>query len=272
SSSFGPRRMILRMSQPNRNSRIIAGSRTSFTWATGSRVASSWPNTPTEFSAAHTRYISTIPGTNLNSFQPVVRSSTISTHDSPSRKPSMSRPSVIIGGLLVPGSGRRPGRKNRKHRRAAPRARRDRDASDEGRFCEVPGGRRAVVELCGGAGRQVAVLRGGVAHCGGERPLRGPVVPVGDRLHQGVILQESPPHQQFSDELDGERQCGGAVHGVDDVGLSIDHEPDEEKPPLGGDRIVGGGLVLTGEVEGARHGSRLAGRKESERPGAARAG
>src|SRR5699024_2150608 len=102
------------------------------------------PNTPREFSAAHARYISTIPGTNLNSFHPVVRSSTISTHDSPSRTPSMSRPSVIIGDLLVSGKGPPPG--NEKIGSTDERhlgARRDRDASDGDRFCEVPGGRRA---------------------------------------------------------------------------------------------------------------------------------
>src|SRR5690606_8028750 len=75
----------------------------------------------------------------------------------------------------------------------------------------------------------------------------------GDRLHQHVILEERTPHQQLADELDGERQRGGAVRGVDDVGLSIDHEADEEKSPLRGDRIVGGRLRLAGEVDGAGH-------------------
>src|SRR5699024_1718001 len=237
SSSFGPRRMILRRSQPNRNSRIIAGSSTSLTCAMGSRVASSWPNTPSELRVAHSRYISTMPGTNLNSFQPVVRSSTISRPDSPSRTPSISTPSVITGNSSFFGEGEAARRqKNRKHRGTTPRARRDHGASDGVRSCEVPGGRRAVIELCRRCGREVAVLRGGAAHCGGERPLRGPVIPLGDRLHQRVLLEERASHQQLADELDGERQHGGAVRIEDDVRLSIDHETDEEKPPLRGDR------------------------------------
>src|SRR5699024_5691851 len=102
-----------------------------------------------------------------------------------------SRPSVIIGDLLVSGKGRRPGMKKSE----APTS----GTSGRGAIVMLPTGTGSVrfradgervIELCGGPGRQVAVLRGGAAHCGGERPLRGPVVPVGDRLHQGVILEE----------------------------------------------------------------------------------
>src|SRR5699024_4730452 len=58
-----------------------------------------------ELRVAHSRYISTMPGTNLSSCQPGVRSSTISRPDSPSRTPSISTPSVITGNSSFFGEG-----------------------------------------------------------------------------------------------------------------------------------------------------------------------
>src|SRR5690625_5813826 len=58
----------------------------------------------------------------------------------------------------------------------------------------------------GGTVDQLAVLRGGAAHGGGQCSLRGPVVPIDDGLHQRVLVQEGSALEQLAYELRGDRK------------------------------------------------------------------